>query len=49
MIRKERDKLEKKLKELSEDRDKLKQRLKKYSARRKLFEAMLVCYKLIMV
>mmetsp|Transcript_38272 Transcript_38272/g.95852 ORF Transcript_38272/g.95852 Transcript_38272/m.95852 type:complete len:315 (-) Transcript_38272:198-1142(-) len=38
-IRKDRDKIEKKMKEMGEDRDKLKQRLKKYRARRKMFEA----------
>ncbi|KAF4701652.1 hypothetical protein FOZ63_013653, partial [Perkinsus olseni] len=37
-IRKERDKIEKRMKDLQEDRDKLKQRLKKYYARRRLFE-----------
>eukprot|EP00921_Rhytidocystis_pertsovi_P004282 GHVQ01007459.1.p1 GENE.GHVQ01007459.1~~GHVQ01007459.1.p1 ORF type:complete len:496 (-),score=98.95 GHVQ01007459.1:762-2249(-) len=38
ILRKERDRIEKKLKDLGEDRDKLKQRLKKYRARRKMFE-----------
>ncbi|EER06422.1 ankyrin repeat domain containing protein [Perkinsus marinus ATCC 50983] len=37
-IRKDRDKMERKTKDLQEDRDKLKQRLKKYYARRRLFE-----------
>ena len=37
-LRKDRDKQEKKFKEMSEDRDKLKMRLKKYRARRKMFE-----------
>merc|ERR1719253_707566 len=36
--RKERDRLERKIQELSEDRDKLKARLKKYRARRNLFQ-----------
>jgi len=38
-LRKERDKIEKKLRDVSENRDKLKQKMKKYRARRKMFDA----------